>query len=114
MNSGNSPTGLATGPRLGPEQIRFERTAGDLVRAILADGTRHEPVDFERRLRTHAPANAITSKEPHAASRHSVCRHAPSAQSLVEHGLPDGDFEGCKGCGGSRLQGCHVLRSCHG
>ena len=65
MNSGNSPTGLATGPRLGPEQIRFERTAGDLVRAILADGTRHEPVDFERRLRTHAPANAITRRKNH-------------------------------------------------
>ena len=63
MNSGNPPTGLATGPRLGPEQIRFERTAGELVRAILADGTRHEPVDFYRAFPFSAPDDLVAVRD---------------------------------------------------
>ena len=46
-------------PRLGPEQIRFERTDGGLVRAILADGTRHEAVDFYRAFPFSAPDDLV-------------------------------------------------------
>ena len=63
MNSGDSPTGLATGPRLGPEQIRFERTEGNLVRAVLADGTRHEPVDFYRAFPFSAPHDLVAVRD---------------------------------------------------
>lgn len=51
--------GLVDPARLGPEQIRFERTAGDLVRAVLADGTRREPVDFYRAFPFSAPDDLV-------------------------------------------------------
>ena len=50
-----APRGPDAARRLGPEQIRFERTDGGLVRAILADGTRHEAVDFYRAFPFSAP-----------------------------------------------------------
>ena len=46
-------------PRLGPDRVRFERTAGYLVRAVLADGARHEPVDFYRAFPYSAPDDLV-------------------------------------------------------
>ena len=50
-------------PRLGPDRIRFERTAGHLVRAILADGASHEPVDFYRPFPYSAPDDLIAVRD---------------------------------------------------
>ena len=63
MSDRVSSPGLAGGPRLGSEQIRFERTAGDLVRAILADGTRHEPVDFFRAFPFSSPDDLVAVRD---------------------------------------------------
>ena len=53
-------TGLA---RLGPDGVRFERTGGSLVRAVLADGARHEPVDFYRAFPYSAPDDLIALRD---------------------------------------------------
>ena len=63
MKREQASSGLAGGPRLGPEQIRFERTEGDLVRAILADGTRHEPVDFYRAFPFSSPDDLVAVRD---------------------------------------------------
>ena len=63
MNRDESSRGLGSGPRLGPEQIRFERTEGDLVRAILAGGSRHEPVDFYRAFPFSAPDDLVAVRD---------------------------------------------------
>ena len=60
--SGNEDAarGAAAGlPRLGPDRVRFERTGGYLVRAVLADGARHEPVDFYRAFPYSAPGDLV-------------------------------------------------------
>ena len=60
--SGNeyAARGAAAGlPRLGPDRVRFERTAGYLVRAVLADGSRHEPVDFYRAFPYSTPGDLV-------------------------------------------------------
>ena len=63
MNGDEPARGLDSGPRLGPEQIRFERTEGDLVRAILADGSRHEPVDFYRAFPFSVPDDLVEVRD---------------------------------------------------
>ena len=50
-------------PRLGRKAIRFERTAGDLVRAVLADGTSHQPVDFYRAFPYSAPNDLVAVRD---------------------------------------------------
>lgn len=55
--------GAAGLPRLRPDQVRFERTAGYLVRAILADGTRNEPVDFYHAFPYSAPDDLIALRD---------------------------------------------------
>jgi hypothetical protein len=47
-------------PRLSRGQIRFERTRGGLVRAVLVDGTSHEPVDFYHVFPFSAPDSLIS------------------------------------------------------
>ena len=50
-------------PRLGPDRVRFERTGGYLVRAVLADGARHEPVDFYRAFPYSAPDDLVALRD---------------------------------------------------
>lgn len=50
-------------PRLGPGRIRFERTRGYLVRAVLADGASHEPVDFYRPFPYSAPDDLVAVRD---------------------------------------------------
>lgn len=59
-NSGGAAAGL---PLLGRETIRFERTGGDLVRALLADGSSHEPVDFYRAFPFSAPNDLVAVRD---------------------------------------------------
>ena len=56
-------TGAAGLPRLGPDRVRFERTAGYLVRAVLADGDSHQPVDFYRAFPYSAPDELIALRD---------------------------------------------------
>lgn len=49
--------------RLGPDRVRFERTGGYLVRAVLADGASHEPVDFYRAFPYSAPDDLVAVRD---------------------------------------------------
>lgn len=83
--------GLAGAPRLGPEQIRFERTAGGLVRALLADGTRHEAVDFYRAFPFSAPDDLVAV---HAAGGAELGMLAPlSTFAAAERGLIEAELQ---------------------
>ena len=55
--------GGAGRPRLGPDRVRFERTGGYLVRAVLTDGGRHEPVDFYRAFPYSAPDDLVALRD---------------------------------------------------
>lgn len=54
---------IASSHLLGPDQIRFERTKGGLVKAHLPDGTQHEPVDFYRAFPFSAPDGLISVRD---------------------------------------------------
>ena len=49
--------------RLGPDRIRFERTRGGLVRALLPDGSRREPVAFYRAFPYSAPNDLVAVRD---------------------------------------------------
>ena len=65
MNGTEDATGAdaARLPRLGPDRVRFERTGGYLVRALLADGASHQPVDFYRAFPYSAPDDLIAMRD---------------------------------------------------
>ena len=65
MNGNEDATRLdAAGlPRLGPDRIRFERTGGYLVRAVLADGGSRQPVDFHRAFPYSAPDDLVAVRD---------------------------------------------------
>ena len=49
--------------RLGPDRIRFERTAGGLVRAVVSDGGSRQPVDFYRAFPYSAPRDLVVVRD---------------------------------------------------
>ena len=65
MNGNEHTTGAdaARLPRLGPDRVRFERTGGYLVRALLADGASHQPVDFYRAFPYSAPDDLVALRD---------------------------------------------------
>ncbi|MDE0448121.1 MAG: DUF1854 domain-containing protein [Spirochaetaceae bacterium] len=81
--NGNDDADRAGGarlPRLGPDRVRFERTGGYLVRAVLADGTSHEPVDFYRAFPYSSPDDLVVLRDSRGAELGIL---APLAQFLA-------------------------------
>lgn len=87
--NGDAPMagGLAAVPQLTPQQIRFERTDGSLVRAILATGTRIEPVDFYRAFPFSAPdlLVSVRDSEGHEIGMLAPLATFPAADTEIIH-----------------------------